>query len=185
MSFHDFATNRVCLIRRKVATRQAMPYDYWDDDYLSEVVGVSPSPNPRLPCMNMHLRGHETHANRLSRHWLIPFVLTILLVALMISMTQESRAAVYECRDSAGKSVVTNRKAGLHSCRSIIEGASVPKSPTSEREPQQPSATAVPNEVSNDPEPIAVPPITPNYLDSSQPEPPRGNPQLVPPPFMN
>ena len=178
--------NRVCLIRKKVATRQAMPYDYWDDDYFIRGVGVSPSPNPRLPCMKMHLRGHETHANRLSRHWLIPFVLTILLVALMISMTQASRAAVYECRDSAGKSVVTNRKAGLHSCRSIIEGASVPKSPTSEREPQQPSATAVPNEVSHDPEPIALPPITPNYgLDSGQPEPPRANPQPVPPPFMN
>jgi hypothetical protein len=52
-------------------------------------------------------------------------------------------AAVYECRDAVGKSVLTNRQ-GLHSCRLVIK--EVPTSAATKMAPEQPSATALPNQ---------------------------------------
>jgi hypothetical protein len=93
-------------------------------------------------------------------------------VILMAVGTHISLAAVYECRDGRGSSVLTNRQVGLHSCRSIIkESASVSVSPPSNMTPQQPSSAAMSNESSHDHEPSTVFPFVPNDGPDSTPPP--------------
>jgi hypothetical protein len=113
---------------------------------------------------------HKTEPNRLSRHPLVSLGPSILLMAIMGSMTP-SPAAVYECRDAEGKSVLTNRQGRLRSCRSIInKAAPVATSPASEMTPQHPSAAASPNEFIDAPQPSpALPSFNPYDTDSGPP----------------
>ena len=121
--------------------------------------------------------------NLFSRHQLVLVVSTIILFAIMASMTHLSLAVVYECRDARGKSVLTNRQVGLHSCRSIIKEATpVPTSPASNNSPQQPLATAIPNESSHAPDdPSTVFPSLPNDGPDSAPPAPSSCRQEVNP----
>jgi hypothetical protein len=114
---------------------------------------------------------HKREPNRLSPIRLVRAVSTLILMAIMASMTHLSLAAVYTCRDAAGKSVLTNRQRGLHSCRSVIK--EVPTSPATEVTPQQPSATAMPNELIDAPEPpsTALPTFNANDGPDSTPPP--------------
>lgn len=115
---------------------------------------------------------HGTKPHPLFRYQLVPVVSTIFLMPIMATMTQVSLAAVYECRDAGGKSVLTNKQVGLHSCRSIIKkGAAVPTSPASSMTPQQPSATPMPDESSHAHDPSTVFPLLPNDVPDSAPPP--------------
>jgi hypothetical protein len=101
-------------------------------------------------------------------HRLVRVISTIILMAIMASMTHLSLAAVYECRDAVGKRVLTNRQRGLHSCRSVIN--EVPASPESKM-PQQASAPEISNPASDTPEPsTALPTFNANDgPDSTEP----------------
>jgi hypothetical protein len=113
---------------------------------------------------------HRPEPNPFSRYQLVLVVSTIILLAIMASMTHLSLAVVYECRDARGKSVLTNRQVGLHSCRSIIKEATpVPTSPAANNSPQQPLATAIPNESSHAADPSTVFPSLPNDGPDSAP----------------
>jgi hypothetical protein len=116
---------------------------------------------------------YKTKCNRLSRHRLLAVLSTIIIMALSAGVTHLSVAAVYECRDAAGKSVLTNRQVGLHSCRSIIkEAVSLPTSPESNMTPEQPSATVIPNESSDAHYPSTeLPTWNPNEGPDSPPQP--------------
>jgi hypothetical protein len=98
---------------------------------------------------------------------LVRVVSTIILMAIMANMTHLSVAAVYECRDAVGKSVLTNRQQGLHSCRLVIK--EVPTSAATKMAPKQPSATALPNQASHADEPSTV---LPTYKDAPESAPP-------------
>ena len=96
---------------------------------------------------------------------LVRVVSTIILMAIMESMTHLSLAAVYECRDAMGKSVLTNRQQGLHSCRSVIK--EVPASPAAKMTPEQATAMAIPNEANHATEPSTA---LPTYNANDGPE---------------
>lgn len=121
----------------------------------------------------MRHRVHKTEPNRLALHRLFPVISTIILMTIMASMTRLSVAAVYECRDAVGKSVLTNRQRGLHSCRSVIKG--VPPSPATKITSEQPSATAIPDEATHATEPSTA---LPTYNANDGPE---SGPESAPP----
>jgi hypothetical protein len=118
---------------------------------------------------NTHLRTSVEDLRPLEYH-LVGVVSVVILLAIMAGMTHLSMAAVYECRDAGGKSLLTNKQQGLHSCRSVVK--EVPISPAMKITPEQPGATAIPNEVSHPIEP-SMPLPTYNVNDG---------PESVPPP---
>jgi len=96
--------------------------------------------------IKMRHRGHKRDPTTLCCHRLVRVGSRIILMGIMASVADVCLAAVYECRDPVGRSVLTNRPVGLQSCRSIIkEAESVPPSPAS-KAPQQPGAALTPNE---------------------------------------
>jgi hypothetical protein len=111
----------------------------------------------------------NTLPKRLYSYCLVRGVSTIILMAFIASMDHPSLAAVYECRDAVGKSVLTNRQQGLHSCRLVIK--EVPTSAATKMAPEQPSATALPNQASHADEPSTVLPTYKDAPESALPPP--------------
>ena len=89
---------------------------------------------------------------------------TVILLGSVVSVESPSPAlaAIYECRDATGKTVVTDRPKGLHNCEMRSKGT---------------ASTLTPSEASPTPK-VLLPPI-----DSDEPSPPTDDP--LPPPLHN
>jgi len=80
-------------------------------------------------------------------------------ILFCVSSPEPIEAAVYECLDAAGKTVITNRQSDLHNCRLLSEGADQTVTPPAPSVTPQVSPPALSPD--SPPAPPLVPPVIP------------------------
>lgn len=93
----------------------------YDEDWIQiAITRVERQTGMATQALTQNNHGHHLFCHALVRVVCVALVLTN---AVWLGIPISTWATVYKCVDQAGRSVLTNRKAGLQSCRVILEDA--------------------------------------------------------------
>jgi hypothetical protein len=127
----------------------------------------------------LEMESHRTGPG--TGHRLVSIVLILTGVASMV-WPCPIEAAVYQCLDRAGKTVLTNKQSGLHACRTFIEGTPPPSTSSEAGMTPQGSPAPFNSEIPPAYQPEPMVPNRPAHDSSMEgwPAPHRGTPSSPP-----